>query len=233
MSADFVRIAGAVPVEERASRRSGSLFRVECWNPKKFAREQIRRLVRQVFCGTQPAARQVVFSAVETESEIGNLCSLVGETLATEMPGHVAVSGVFPPAVLEGAADHDEMDRPEKDRSSPLRQIAVRVRSNLWLVPARSWDANCSAACLHGYLSQIRKEFDYSVIQANCAAESTEATAMAQFADGIVLVLSAQTTRRATARKIKDALEEAGVHLLGTVLSEREFPIPQGIYRRL
>ncbi len=54
---------------------------------------------------------------------------------------------------------------------------------------------------------------------------------MAHAADGIVLVVSAARTRRATALKVKNDLN--GVRLLGTVLCDREFPIPRGIYRRL
>jgi Mrp family chromosome partitioning ATPase len=56
---------------------------------------------------------------------------------------------------------------------------------------------------------------------------------MAQLADGIVLVLSAQHTRRITARKVKEQLEAAQARFLGTVLSDRVFPIPERIYRRL
>ena len=56
---------------------------------------------------------------------------------------------------------------------------------------------------------------------------------MAQFADGIVLVLAAHRTRRVTARKVKEALEVSQARVLGTVLSERMFPVPEGIYRRL
>jgi len=56
---------------------------------------------------------------------------------------------------------------------------------------------------------------------------------MAQIADGVVLVVSAERTRRAAACKIKEMLEAAQVRLLGAVLSDREFPIPERIYRRL
>jgi len=57
--------------------------------------------------------------------------------------------------------------------------------------------------------------------------------ATAQFADGIILVVSAHRTRRIAARKIKEVLEAAQARILGTVLSDRIFPIPEGIYRRL
>jgi len=56
---------------------------------------------------------------------------------------------------------------------------------------------------------------------------------MAQFADGIVLVLSALHTRRAAAIKTREVLERAQVRLLGTVLCDRLFPIPEAIYRWL
>jgi Mrp family chromosome partitioning ATPase len=56
---------------------------------------------------------------------------------------------------------------------------------------------------------------------------------MARVADGLILVLSAQRTRRATALKVKQMLEEAQVRILGAVLSDREFPMPERIYRRL
>jgi Mrp family chromosome partitioning ATPase len=46
-------------------------------------------------------------------------------------------------------------------------------------------------------------------------------------------VVSAQRTRRAAARTIKQALEAAHARILGTVLSERTFPVPEALYRRL
>jgi Mrp family chromosome partitioning ATPase len=56
---------------------------------------------------------------------------------------------------------------------------------------------------------------------------------LGELADGIVLVLGANSTRKATARKIKNTLETMRSQILGTVLSERAFPIPEWIYRRL
>jgi len=55
----------------------------------------------------------------------------------------------------------------------------------------------------------------------------------ARFCDGLVLVVSALHTRRAAALQIKRTMEEVGVRLMGTVLADREFPIPQRLYRSL
>jgi len=116
----------------------------------------------------------------------------------------------------------------------PLRHTATRIRGNLWLVP--DWtrgDDPVTATSLHSFLAEVRSQFVYSIVQGLPAGESNQATAMAQLADGIILVLSAQRTRRAAARKVKEMLEAAQARLLGTVLADRVFPIPEAIYRRL
>src|SRR5579862_2911876 len=54
------------------------------WNPQDFAREQVRGLVRQLFLSSERTVRQVVFSPIEAETDVLNLCWRVGETLALE-----------------------------------------------------------------------------------------------------------------------------------------------------
>jgi hypothetical protein len=197
------------------------------WNSETFAREQIRGLVRQVFlANVARPVRQVVFSAVDQATDVKNICRLVGEALSLETKGNIAVVGEYPRAVLEA----EICDRPDTEGST-LRRSATQVRGNLWLVPAAEKDG--ATASLHSYLGEMRREFEYSIVEGPPAGESNEAAAMAQFADGIILVLSARHTRRITARKIKETLQVAQARILGTVLSDRVFPIPEGIYRRL
>jgi Mrp family chromosome partitioning ATPase len=71
------------------------------------------------------------------------------------------------------------------------------------------------------------------VVEGPVASNSSEAALMAQLADGIILVLEARSSRKATLRKIKEVLEATPCRILGTVLSERAFPMPERIYRRL
>jgi Mrp family chromosome partitioning ATPase len=118
------------------------------------------------------------------------------------------------------------------DASEPLRQVASRLRNNLWQLPNAGQILGASDLLL-SYLAQVRREFEYSIVEGPPAGKSHEATMMAQYADGVILVLSAHRTRRVMARKIKQALEGARARILGTVLSDRVFPIPEGIYRRL
>jgi Mrp family chromosome partitioning ATPase len=56
---------------------------------------------------------------------------------------------------------------------------------------------------------------------------------LGQVADAAILVIEANSTRRLTARNAKETFDAAGVRLLGTVLHNRSFPIPEKLYRRL
>lgn len=213
-----------------ASARTGG------WSLDDFTREQIRGLVRQVFFSSADRpVRQVVFSAVDPEKEVLSICRQIGEALAVETQGSVAVVGGFPHVLKVQEVQPEEAGtKYSREGGARLRQSATKVRANLWWIPTEEVESELrSATSVHARLGQIRREFDYSILGAPSAAESHAAVAMAQFADGIVLVLSARYTRRAVARKIKESLERTKARILGTVLSDRVFPIPEALYRRL
>jgi len=223
MSAGLWGLAGTrKEVLESPSANEQGIHSLSGWSRGRFEQEQIRGLVRQVFSPRlNPPVRQIVFSAVEPETEVSDICRKVAEALAAEVSGDVVVVGA-------------RTDREEcvGARRMGLRESAKQVRRNLWLAAQREvGEEGLSTASLHAYLAEIRREFEYSIVAAPAAGESNEAQAMAQFADGMILVLSAKNTRRVTALKVKEML--AQVRILGTVLTDREFPIPEGIYRRL
>ena len=231
VSANVWGVVDDAPVGEQAHASTGRIHPVvEGWSPTRFAQEQIRSLVRQIFSPLlKRPVRQVVFSTVESNSEIDGICMAVAATMAKEASREVALVGASSQGI-DGIETRDSNPADGKHEHSPLRESAIHVRRNLWLLPPNPADDPSS---LHTYLSDIRREFEYSVLVAPPAGDSNEATAMAQLADGIVLVLSAGRTRRATACRIRRSLDEAQVRLLGVVLSDREFPIPDRIYRRL
>jgi len=218
-------------VREKVHSEEESIPEVGGWNPEDFAREQIRGLVRQVFfSNVERRVRQVVFSAMDPETDARSICRQVGEALALETAGSVAVVGEYPRALQ----DIGKYQPKHQDGSTPLREAATRLRGNLWLVPAAEKDGlRRTTPSLHAYLGAICGEFEYSILEGPPAVESNEAMSMAQFADGIILVLSARRTRRVVARKIKAMLDATQARVLGTVLTDRVFPIPEGIYRRL
>lgn len=203
------------------------------WNAETFAEEQIRGLVRQVFSpALSPPVQQVVFSSIEPETAIQSICQWVGEVLAQERTAEIALIDESELDRADSCAGSGDLDGSRRSRSTPILQFAKRIHRNLWLVPARSSGGDPSQKLsLGAYMTEIRREFEYSIVVAPASATCGKALEMARFADGIILVLSAQRTRRITALKVKNAF--AQVRLLGIVLSEREFPIPASIYRRL
>jgi Mrp family chromosome partitioning ATPase len=76
-------------------------------------------------------------------------------------------------------------------------------------------------------------EFEYMLIDAPGTSVCGDAQLLGLVADAAILVIEANSTRRLTARKAKETLDAAGVRLLGTILHNRSFPIPEGLYKRL
>jgi hypothetical protein len=201
------------------------------WNPDDFAREQIRGLVRRVFvAGGSPPAKQVVFSAMESQTSIVKICDQVGQALALETRADiVVVSREF--EVAETAPPH-----PHYAGRIAIKSWALQLASNLWRVSASRLQQSVHGsgtglwlACL----AELRNEFEYAIIEGPAAGASSEAALLGRLTDGIILVLGAHNTRKATACKIKDTLESAHSRILGSILNERRFPVPEAIYRRL
>jgi hypothetical protein len=202
------------------------------WNPEDFAREQIRGLVQRVFfaSGSRPV-RQVVFSAVEPNTDVANICVQVGQALAVETRAHIAIVG------REHRVEEIEQAHPRCGESACIKTLSTQTAINLWRVPGCGL-RTCSGESGTGpywlsCLAELRNEFEYAVIHGPVAGMSSEAALLGQLSDGIILVLGAHSTRKATARKIKETLEGAQSRILGTVLSQRRFPVPERIYRRL
>jgi hypothetical protein len=207
-------------VSESAFAKMKASRAIPGWNMQKFGRDQIRGLARQTFLRNVPQpVRQVAFSAAGPEIEIDDICLLVGKALTEEREGEVAIVRTAPGVLQRG--------------QESLKATAIPLERKLWLLQEKQCSGNIAAAGeLYSYLAADRAEFEYSIVLAN-PADSNAMLEGARFCDGLVLVLSALHTRRRAALQTKRALEQAGVRLLGTVLADREFPIPHNLYRRL
>ena len=121
--------------------------------------------------------------------------------------------------------------------SAPLREQCVKIGGNLWLAGPEILADNSRVLLppdeLKKRLAQLRETFEYMLIDAPGTSVCGDAQLLGLVADAAILVIEANSTRRLTARKAKESLEAAGVRLLGTVLHNRSFPIPSGLYKRL
>ena len=207
------------------------------------AREETLRLVQSVFLlhGEGEGGRVVVFSAVDARSGCSRVCSQAAQILAESVPESVClVDANFREPSLAGAfgaAEHYGLSDALKG-SSPIREYARRVHGeNLWLLSCGS-GIDQSVGLLHSDLvrkriDELREEFDYVLIDTPPLNAYSEAVALGQFADGLVLVLEANSTRRDATARIVERLQTTHVKVLGAVLNKRTFPIPDSLYRRL
>src|SRR5579864_2461461 len=234
-SPDVIALSSRLRSEEKVE----SIDSPRKWNPEQFAREQVRGLVRQVFFSSiARPIRQVVLSSLESETDVGNICCMVGQSLTLETNASVAVVNRTPHGTQAPDTTASGMDENASEAGgTSLHAIGTRAGNNLWLIPERriltNLDGGRMDSALYAHLWKLRREFEYSVIEGAPGGQSSEAGALGQVADGIILVLAAHRTRREMARRIKQILDSAKVRILGTVLSGRTFPIPESIYRRI
>jgi len=159
------------------------------------------------------------------------LSALVARCLSEEVPSQICIVD----ANLRSPSPKPLLEEPDPEYDN-TRKGHRRIAENLWLASCDSLTANGGASTLDQMrvmIKDLRDEFEHVVINAPPVGLYSDAALLGQSADGLVLVLEANSTRRVAARKAKLALEASNVLVLGTVLNNRTFPIPEKIYRLL
>lgn len=190
--------------------------------------EQIHALVQQLFFQHESGpVRHVGFSPVDASTATATLCLEVAKALAEENRYDVALMDAHSDPVLL----QTHLRIPSAKWAEPNWPIAPR----LWLVPRQNWLPDAGGQrTTNRDLSRLRElttGFDFSILW--CPPVSWLTASIGQACDGLVLVLTANKTRRLVAAQIKEQMNKTQIPLLGTVLVERRFPVPQGLYRSL
>jgi capsular exopolysaccharide synthesis family protein len=206
------------------------------------APEECLRLVQRIFLGhSAKSGRAIVFAAIDPQTGCTHICVDAARTLAANHSGPVClVEANFRAPSLPhffGVPNHRGL-ADALTGEGKIRTYASQLQPpNLWLLPAGAVTAASSALLnsehLRLRLQELRKEFDYIVIDAPALNLYPDAVAMGRIADGVVVVLQADSTRRESALKALEGLRAANVEVLGAVLNRRTFPIPDFLYRRL
>ena len=115
-----------------------------------------------------------------------------------------------------------------------LIKSAREVQSQLWVVPAGQAPNGLAgpARVTASDLESLRAAFDILVMTLE-PHSGAEAVPLVGAVDAVILVIDADSTRRDTARRVTDMLHRSGTHVVGAVLVNRRYPIPDAVYRRL
>jgi capsular exopolysaccharide synthesis family protein len=206
------------------------------------AYEEALKVVQRIFLAeASEPPRMVVFAAVDKGSGCTQITARVAESLTNNVRGSICLveANLRSPSLpaLFGTTNHYGLTDAVMNEGD-IRSFAKPLyNENLWLLSSGSLQAD-SAGLLHSQrlktrLAELRKEFDYVVIDAPPLARYADAVTLGQIADGLVLVLEAHATRREVAQSIAGNLQAAKVRVLGAVLNKRTYPIPEAIYRKV
>jgi Mrp family chromosome partitioning ATPase len=201
--------------------------------------DEIVKLVHRVFVfPNSQAPRAVVFAGIQSNG-CSRICSQIAESLAAQRLGSVSLVDVNlrPPSLHQlGGAEAFSGPSDVVVKPSPVRDFAVQIGGdgNFRVVPPGSDPQGpLGSDRVRLRMAELRKQFDYILIDAPPLSSSFDAVLLGQVADGIILVVEANSTRRENARIAKETLENAHVNILGAILNNRTFPVPEAIYRRL
>ncbi len=205
-------------------------------------RDETIKLVQRLFSSKNSETPQiVVFSGVEPGCGCSWVCARVAEILAPHVEGSVCL--IDANYHSNSTARHFETEKLEKvpnERTLPPilhNGQPPGTTGRLWLAsfrqPEGGWQTPGSLDRLRSRLSEMRKDFTVILIDAPPINTYADAALLGSMADGVVMILQANQTRREAAERAKEILDAAGVRVLGAVLNKRTFPIPDFLYRRL
>lgn len=204
--------------------------------------EEEVKLVQRVFllpgCG---APHIVVFCAVEHADGAAGICARAAENLARQTTSRVCVIDAnFHSPFLHHyfAVDNRRGFSNAVLEAGPIGEFVCRIPgSNLSLLPAGSRCGDAPAIWqseqLRTRVAELREEFPYVLFYGPPAISQIDSTLLGRFADGAIVVVESGVTRRETARKVTKSMAAANVRILGAVMNNRTFPIPEYLYRKL
>ena len=211
-------------------------------NLDRVAQEEVLRLVQGIFLAAGPTpSRVVMFAAIDSGNGCSHVCAQAAEVLAGTVTGSVCLvdANLRTPSLPEffGVSNHHGLADSLRNSGS-IRDFAKKLRPpNLWLLSCGSLAADSSALLnselMKARISELRKEFDYVLIDSPPLNTYSDGIVLGQLSDGLVLVLEANSTRREAALRATESLNAKQVRVLGAVLNKRTFPIPDSLYHRL
>jgi len=206
------------------------------------AREESLKLVQSVFLSSaKTAPRVVVFAGIDSGNGCSAICTCTAKALASLKLGTVCLvdANLRSPSLPEyfGVSNHfglmDSLSKP-----GAIREFTKVIGpDNLSLLSCGSLATESphllNSETMRFRVAELRKGFDFVLIDSPPLNSYADGVALGQLADGLVLVLEANATRREAASQVTENLRAAQVKILAAVLNKRTYPIPRALYNVL
>lgn len=201
-------------------------FEMEVWQ-----REELNKLVYGIFLAPGAESnRTVVLASAESGNGCSWICARAAELLASQVAGGVCVvdANFVNPTLHEhfGVPNHQGLSDSLLQEESIGGYVSQLSRQNLALVSAGSDFSSAfreqhfplERLCLR--IEQLRAEFDYVLIDGESLDLGDASITLAGMADGMVIVLKTDSTRKDPTRSRLQDLKSASVRILGAVLNQ-------------
>jgi Mrp family chromosome partitioning ATPase len=205
-------------------------------------RDELMKFTQHVFLIPETKApRTVVLTSPEPGDGCSWICCRASEILASQIKEPICLvdANLYSPVLHQifGVDNHyglsDALESAEPIRSF-LRPLGG---PNLWLLCSGGAASNhrrlLNPNAVRGRLAELCQYFKFVLIDSPALGLGSDAIVLGQAAEGVLLVLKANSSRRDSARKAVQDLQNAGGRVLGAVLNQRTLPIPQAIYDKL
>ena len=205
-------------------------------------RDELMKFMQHVFLIPEAGApRTVVLTSAEPGNGCSWICCRAAEILASQIKAPICLvdANLHSPGLHQifGVENHHGVSD-ALESAEPIRGFLHALgKTNLWLLSCGANATNhrslLSSNPMRRRLAELRQYFKFVLIDSPALSLGNDAIVLGQAAEGVVLVLKANSSRRDAARKTVQDLQNAGVRILGAVLNQRTFPIPEAIYEKL
>jgi len=192
------------------------------------AHEGTRRLVQGIFLQQTPKApRSVLFTGIDQGNGCDQICLQVADALRSSVRESVCLveANLRSPALtgLLGTTNHYGLTDALL-QEGPIRSFAKPLlNDNFWLLSCGSLTSDSpkllNSDRISARFDELRKEFDYVLVDAPSVTRYSDAVALGRLTDGLVLVLEGNSTRKEAALKVIESLRAADIQVLGAVLN--------------
>lgn len=200
------------------------------------ASQELLSLAQAVFfSGNGSAPHEVVLAGVDQNDGSSQICLKLGRILASAAIKPVClIDADFDSSRLSSLIESGRPARVSFSEGQCYLEIEPKLylASKLVLDPLRSGSL-APSQFLKKSIEDLRQTFEYTLIDVPGANHGNNAGVLGQLADAAILVIEANSTRKAAAARAKKTMEEMNVKLLGTILNNRSYPIPEKLYRKL
>jgi Mrp family chromosome partitioning ATPase len=236
-------IEESLPFEVAQTADAAVMLPAENGHGRHPAKDEALRLVHQVFLPeTERSPSVVAFAGMDHGNGCSQTCASVAEILAGDPLRSVCLveADFRSPGVSRVSGETKNFGLAEAlTRRAPIRTFLspMHAARNLWLLPCGMPRPDSSSLFASGSLreriEELRAEFDFVIIDAPPLSRYSEAIALGQLADGLILIVEAGVTRRDETARAVATLRASKIEILAAVLNKDTSPIPERLYKLL